>query len=364
MLAAAPSDRAIAHVRERAERAEEQARARIAELLARAGKPLSAATALGRFIRGHARVTLNFHPDRLLANGDTVAEGLLRDGVYRSQFQTRISNGSRTGFPGGERDGWEKKLFGGAYHASEIDTDERPKYGALDLMQHPDGGSPRFGSCYFVLRPHMAARCTLTWGDSHAGPEHVGTFGLLEPLIAAMLEAVEASGEVLGVAGMTVASVLRRLTSQEALAPRDPARTPAGRALDDYIEAQVHGPIVLSSAAEALVVDPAFEGTATGNTLRELCEINAVRLLHHQGFVLTPPEVPADFRGPRMVHLAQRVADRYAVPAGTIDAASLGRADAALHREPRSWDDWAPYEETLQHIKQLWHVLVRFGRPR
>jgi hypothetical protein len=364
MSAVAPSDRAIAHVRARAEEAQEQARARIAELLARAGEPLSAAAALSTFIREHARVTLNFHPDRLVANGDTVAEGLLRDGVYRSQFVTRISNGSRTGFPGGDRDGWEKNLFGGAYHVPVIETDERPKYGALDLMQHADGGSPRFGSCYFILRPHMKGRCTFTWGDSHEGPEHVGTVAVLEPILAAMLGVAEASGEVLGIPAMTIAGLLRRLTPQEALAPRDPARTPAGRALDDYIEAQVHGSIVLSSDAEALVVDPAFEETETGHTLRELCDKSGLRLQHHHGFLLTPSEVPADFRGPRMVPLAQRVADRYAIARGTIDAACLGRAAEALHRDPSSWDDWAPYEETLQHIKQLWHVLVRFGRPR
>jgi len=88
MAAVTPSDRAIAHMRTRAEGAQEQARARIAELLARAGEPLSAATALSAFIREHARVTLNFHPDRLLANGNTVAEGLLRDGIYRCSIPT------------------------------------------------------------------------------------------------------------------------------------------------------------------------------------------------------------------------------------------------------------------------------------
>jgi ribosomal protein S18 acetylase RimI-like enzyme len=74
--------------------------------------------------------------------------------------------------------------------------------------------------------------------------------------------------------------------------------------------------------------------------------------------------VPDEFRGPRMVPLARRVAERCAIVPGAIDAASLGRAAAALHREPGSWEDWDTYEETLQHIKQLWHVLVRFGRPR
>jgi hypothetical protein len=126
----------------------------------------------------------------------------------------------------------------------------------------------------------------------------------------------------------------------------------------------VHGPIDLTADAEALVVDPAFNGTTTGERLRALCERHALALLHHRGFVLTTREVPDDFRGPRMVPLAHRVAERYAIVPGAIDAASLGRAAAALHREPGSWDDWDTYEETLQHIKQLWHVLVRFGRPR
>ncbi len=46
------------------------------------------------------RVTVNFHPDRLLA-GATVLAWLAREGVYRSQFETGISNGGLTAHPGG-----------------------------------------------------------------------------------------------------------------------------------------------------------------------------------------------------------------------------------------------------------------------
>ncbi|WP_433619087.1 DUF3626 domain-containing protein [Paenibacillus cellulositrophicus] len=38
-------------------------------------------------------------------------------------------------------------------------------------------------------------------------------------------------------------------------------------------------------------------------------------------------------------------------------------AAASLHNHPEEWQDWGSYDETLQHIKQLWHVLVRFGSP-
>jgi Protein of unknown function (DUF3626) len=91
---------ALAHARERAERA----RARISD------PDLLAAVR-------DAAVTLNFHPDRLLADGRTVAEALLQDGVYRSQFETRVSGGGLTAHPGGDRDRWERELFGGAYAA-------------------------------------------------------------------------------------------------------------------------------------------------------------------------------------------------------------------------------------------------------
>src|SRR5262249_43931008 len=146
-------------------------------------------------------VTLNFHPDRPLADGATVAEKLFDEGIYRSQFRTGISNGSRTAFAGGDRDRWEALLFGSAYHApSRAPADERPKSGGLNVMEHADGACPRFGSCHFVLRPHVAPRCPFTWGDSHAGPEHVATAEVLEPLLAALLEEVETTKETLGVA--------------------------------------------------------------------------------------------------------------------------------------------------------------------
>ena len=356
----AASDRAIAHVRECAQAVRAEARDRAIVILQNAGEPAGAFDLLATAIRAHARVTLNFHPDRYVAEGHTVAEGLLREGRYLCQSDTRISNGSRTAFPGGERDSWEHELFGAAYHGPDASSSERPKYGALDVMEHADGGSPRFGSCYFVLRPHLTARATLTWGDSHVGPEHVGTIDVPESILAAMLDAAVTHGYVLGVRGMSVGELLRRLHGRNAAGHRDPSTAPAGRALDEYIEAQIHGPIDLATDVERLVADPAFLGTPTGDVLAALCEQHGIPFRQHQGFVLRPDEVPADFRGPRMVPLAQRVAG----PGGTLDAVSLGRAAASLHCDPGSWEDWGSYDETLQHLKELWHVLVGAGRPR
>lgn len=343
---------ALSHVRRRGQEARARSRTQIVATLARAGESPSALDVLIPRLRECVRPTINFHPDRLLADGSTVAEKLLQQGRYRNQFETGISSGNRTAFAGGDRDGWEEKLFGGAYQVPGVRLEERPKYGALNVMQHVDGGSPRFGSCFFVLRAHMAGRCTLTWGDSHEGPVHVGTIDVLEPLLAPLLESVETKGDALGVLGMDVRSLLAVLSSSD-------RRGIVARALDTYVEAQVHADIDLAADVEALVVDPAFDGTPTGDRLRDVAARDGVPLHHHPGFVLAVQDVPDNFRGPRMVLLAKRVA-----VGGQLDAAVLGHAAASLHREPEAWNDWGTFDETLQHIKQLWHVLVRFGGSR
>jgi hypothetical protein len=51
-------------------------------------------------------VTLHFHPDRLVG-GAPILERMAR--VYRSQFETGVSNGGLTACPGGDRWRWESR---------------------------------------------------------------------------------------------------------------------------------------------------------------------------------------------------------------------------------------------------------------
>ena len=127
-------------------------------------------------LKSHARIALHFHPDRLDSSKKSVAEALFEQGVYKSQFETLLSNGSVSAYPGGERDLWEKRIFGGAYQLEGVTNDQRPKYGALNLMLHPDGPAPRFGSCYFLLSPKVSSRSTYTYLDSHQDPKEKGTY--------------------------------------------------------------------------------------------------------------------------------------------------------------------------------------------
>jgi hypothetical protein len=358
--ASSPQRRAIRHVEGLAHRHAPGARHEIRTILGRTGLEESVLDdALGR-IRRHARVVLHFHPDRLDRKGSTVAEALARDGIYRTQFETGLSSGSLTAFAGGERDSWEERLFGGAYHVPGVSVSERPRYGALDLTRNADGASPRFGSCYFVLAAGASGRSSFTWGGSQSplALEHSGILEQMDCVLAPLLAAVERERSALGFEDLTVPRFCG-LLAEMLDDPYSGPSTRIGRALDSFVEAQVHGPVELGRDAEWLVADPAFRGSAMEGVLEQICSTYGVALSWHAGFVLSVEEVPDDFRGPAMPPLARRIA-----PDGILDVAAIGRAAASLRREPEAWRDCGSHAETLQHLKQLWHVLVRFGAPK
>ncbi|MFC7274959.1 DUF3626 domain-containing protein [Paractinoplanes rhizophilus] len=274
-----------------------------------------------------APITVSFHPDRVAASGLTVAQALAAEGVYRSQFETGISNGGL----GGPRAAWEERMFPGVYDGPL----GRPVYGGLNLAGYPDGASPRFGSCHLVLRSAVAARATFSLGDSVTSPSVVGTASTFGAVWDALLAEVAATGRALNLAADSPQSWVAALASP---------RRAAGRALDSYVEAQIHGRLTLREDVAAVVADPSFRGTPYEEHLASL--IGSVTW--SPGFTLRPAEFPAELRGPEVPPLAREIAARYGV--GELDAEVIGRAA----REPG-----AP----LQLIKYLWHILVLLGRP-
>jgi hypothetical protein len=362
---------ALTHVVGLARRQQNVSRSSISEVLDRAGTNGAAYGAAMESVHVHARVVIHFHPDRFGTKPIPVAEALLTEGAYRNQFETGLSTGGLSAFPGGARDSWERSLFGGAYHDRGVSDSERPKYGALELVRYADGPIPRFGSCYFVMKPTVSSRTSFTFAGSEdpRAKERLGMIGEMDNVMAALFGEIEAGGmaappwppfraPTLGLSNLTVArllDVLRDLASPR----KEPTDLPMGRVLDTQIEAQVHGPIDLQEDIELLVADSAFARTNTGETLRELALRYGFPLRWHGGFRLAVGEVPDDFRGPAMPRLAQRIAGGN----GLIDAAVIGAAEASLHHHPEAWRDWGSREEVLQHLKQLWHVLVHYGAP-
>ena len=307
-------------------------------------------------IKSRAQVALHFHPDRLCSNMKSVAENLLNDGVYKSQFETQISNGSVTAFQDGDRDKWEAQLFGRAYQNPDSSVTERPKYGALNLLSYPDGPSPRFGSCYFLLDSNVAKRCTFTYLDSHLAPEERGTYEEFDDIMAALLSEAFSREFALGEHALPPKKLLKRILEGFESQFANLYRKTPSRNLNHYIEAQVHGDIGLLTDVNALVIDPSFRGTFTGTQLQQLCERYNIMMYWHSGFVLPANEVPDDFRGPTMPSLAKRVAQE-----GIVHASAIGESAMSLQKDSAPWANRGSYQDVLQELKLLWHCVVRYG---
>lgn len=293
------------------------------------------------------RLTLNFHPDRLTRSGRTVAAGLAADGSYTSQWISGISAGSRSAIPGGERQRFEREYFAGAYDDVDPLSGEHPVYGSFDLLFDEHGGSPRFGSSFVVVRPHVRERTTLCLGDSHTGPRDVGTFAEPSSILAGLAE--QASRHELLDRGLGPGVLIDALDGnyRSGLASRD---------LDGYIEIQVHGGVSLTDDVEATVLDWSYRGSSVERDVATAAETYGFELAWHCGSELHADDVPDDFRGPTMPSLALRVARSD----GIVDAHVIGVAAAReSFEEPTESGD--PPESTLQQLKYLWHTVLAYG---
>ena len=353
-----PAERAVAHVDALALAATPAARRRVAAALRQTPAAGADADMLGAGLFRRGRVAVHFHPDRIAAGGLTTVAALLTSGTYLSQFVTGVSAGGLTAHPGGDRDRWEDALFGGAYHRPAAPPSQRPVYGALDLLGHADGPAPRFGSCRLRLREHVLARTTLSVGDTVTQPADRGTRARPLPLVAGLLEGVADGTLHLGAPELAAADMAGLLLSASGPVA---GTTRLGRAMDSYLEAQVHGGLDIARDADELEADPSFAGTAVGADLEALAARCGLTLRWHPGFVLPADAVPAGPRGPVMPVLARRL--RALTGEDVVTAAVIGAGARSLVLEPAAWADLGSPAECLQWLKQLWHVLVLAGAP-
>jgi len=260
--------------------------------------------AAGGMLPAGLTVTLNFHPDALW-QGRPVIDRLADDGIYHSQFETGISNGGLTATPGGDRWRWESRIFGGHYDSA--DPTMRPKYGALNYLNRATGGSPRFGSAHLRLRSHVLSRTSFCYPDSFLNPVHFAVADRFN----------------------LIAEAERRNSSM------DP--------LDRYIEAHVHGPLLLADDVEAIVLDPCYRHTEVEAIARAL----PCTLSWHPGFRMPISRIPQCicYRGRDIADLAASLAiDGHLTPRDIGLALRANEAD-------------------VQKLKRVWHCVARFGSP-
>lgn len=259
--------------------------------LAQTGEPLGPS----------ARVALHFHPDADVLGRSPLLQ-MIADGRYHSQFVTGTSNGGLTGLARGDRWRWEQRIFGGIY--DDAQPAERPVYGALLAKENPYGPAPRFGSAYLRLRASALARANFAFPDSVFEPVAFGVsdrMGLL-PLMAASTMS-------------------------------DP--------LDCYVEAHVHGGVLLPDDVEALVLDPCYRGTA----LEVAARASGLHVEWHPGYELDRDTLAAHtvYRGSEVVALGLRLASAKPLTPRILDEARAGGVDPQL-------------------LKKLWHCVAAFGR--
>lgn len=118
---------------------------------------------------------------------------------------------------------------------------------------------------------------------------------------------------------------------------------PAADPLDRYVEAHVHGPLIVADDVEAVVLDPSHRGTAVEAVAARLgCAVE-----WHGGFRMRAAALPlcANYRGEDAATLAADLAR-----GGTLTPRQIGLARRAGGVDP-------------QVLKRVWHCLACFGSP-
>jgi len=251
-------------------------------------------------------INIHFHPDRLF-NERNILELFLEDGKYHSQFVTKTSNGGLTAYQGGDRWNWESRMFGGIY--DQCEPNERVKYGSLNFRKRSIGGSPRFGSCYFILKPHALLNSTFVYPDSYYNPTDFAVYSSIQQLIDICLADAHKQDY-----------------------------------LDDYIETQIHGDIVIERDVDTLVMDPCFKDTIFEEYAKRL----PCKLEWHPGFILnreTLSKYP-EYRGQRIVDIGFELMDK-------INSDSLTPKDIGEAVKNGTYDP--------QDLKKVYHYLARYG---
>jgi hypothetical protein len=97
----------------------------------------------------------------------------VKDTHYRNQFETKKSSGSLSS---SSRISWEDRMFDHKHHSAT--PFERVKYGTINFTNDPKGvrACVGYGQSYFLLKPHVRNRCTVTDMDSSSPSATIATF--------------------------------------------------------------------------------------------------------------------------------------------------------------------------------------------
>jgi hypothetical protein len=206
-----------------------------------------------------ARITVNVD---LLHNLEKIVRSR---GEYHSVFEAELGAGGKNrGGKGadyiGRRALWERKIFGPAYgeaytpkgkkfgeDSSKICAHaERPKCGALNFTNNARGAAPNYGGSFFELAQHVRCRTTFTYADSQSKTIYdIGTSDHM-------------------------CTVLASLTDRQLRAAHQSARLGTCQASSQYIEAQIHGRLLVQRDVARVMLSPCDDNAVVRRALDAL----------------------------------------------------------------------------------------------
>lgn len=155
---------------------------------------------------------------------------IVTDTHYRNQFETKTSGGK---LDYDMRIKWENDLFGGAYNESQ--AFDRCKYECLNMNpgNRPVTDAGAYGDNYLILKSGIRARVTCCYGDSSdlTNKNRVGTLDNYAHILSQFSD--YEIQEIVNLANGISKEVEAHMS---------------------YKEVQIHGPIVLRTDIEALVI--------------------------------------------------------------------------------------------------------------
>jgi hypothetical protein len=200
---------------------------------------------------------------------------LLKDSHYRNFYETNATNTMSTQ---SDRLQWDALLFDGLYDDNTA-PHERIKFGLLDVgfAQNSDVIRKTIARLYgwsrLELKPSVRWRCTYSIGDSGI-VKGTPNLTVLETLVTGQWRSQEMRPLVLAAAvaaavGKDGEEDVKERLEKDRIEQR--RRMKEGRGIRrwekqssvSYIEAQIHGPIDLSTDVEALIVDKYYQNNET-----------------------------------------------------------------------------------------------------
>ena len=200
---------------------------------------------------------------------------LLKDSHYRNFYETNATNTMSTQ---SERFKWDSLLFEGLYDSNTA-PHERIKFGLLDVGFAQNSDIIRktiarlYGWSRLELKPSVRWRCTYSIGDSGI-VKGTRDLTVLETLVTGQWRSQEMRPVVLAAAAAAAVGKdgeddVKQRVEKDRIEQR--RRMKEGRGILRwekqssviYIEAQIHGPIDLSTDVEALIVDKHYKNNET-----------------------------------------------------------------------------------------------------